>query len=192
MPFITEEIWQALPHEGDYLMLQQWPEHHANLDFPEEEKAMELIMDAIRAIRARRAEMNVPPSKKAQLTISTLEQAVFHQGIPFLKRLAYASDVKIVEATDAVDTQGMVVVTTHAARLYLPLAELVDLEKEKARIAKELDKNRKELDKLETKLNNPGFVNKAPAQVVEAERERAGKLKALLAKLEESSAALNG
>ena len=84
----------------------------------------------------------------------------------------------------------MVVVTTHAARLYLPLAELVDLEKEKARIQKELDKNRKELDKLETKLNNPGFVNKAPAQVVEAERERAGKLKALLVKLEESAAAL--
>ena len=190
MPFITEEIWQALPHEGDYLMLQQWPEHHVNLDFPEEEKAMELIMDAIRGIRARRAEMNVPPSKKAQLTVSTLEQAVFHQGIPFLKRLAYASDVKVVEATDEVDAQGMVVVTTHAARLYLPLAELVDLEKEKARIAKELDKNRKELDKLETKLNNPGFVNKAPAQVVEAERERADKLKALLVKLEESAAAL--
>ena len=190
MPFITEEIWQALPHEGDYLMLQQWPEHHANLDFPEEEKAMELIMDAIRAIRARRAEMNVPPSKKAQLTVSTLEQAVFTQGTPFLKRLAYASDVKVVAATDTVDAQGMVVVTTHAARLYLPLAELVDLEKEKARIQKELDKNRKELDKLETKLNNPGFVNKAPAQVVEAERERAGKLKALLVKLEESAAAL--
>ncbi|WP_191435201.1 valine--tRNA ligase, partial [Flavonifractor sp. An112] len=190
MPFITEEIWQALPHEGDYLMLQQWPEHHANLDFPEEEKAMELIMDAIRAIRARRAEMNVPPSKKAQLTVSTLEQAVFHQGTPFLKRLAYASDVKVVEATDTVDAQGMVTIATHAARLYLPLAELVDLEKEKARIQKELDKNRKELDKLETKLNNPGFVNKAPAQVVEAERERANKLKALLVKLEESAAAL--
>ena len=190
MPFITEEIWQALPHEGDYLMLQQWPEHHAALDFPEEEKAMELIMDAIRAIRARRAEMNVPPSKKAQLTISTLEQAVFHQGIPFLKRLAYASDVQVVEATREMDTQGMVTVTTHAARLYLPLAELVDLEKEKARIAKELDKNRKELDKLETKLNNPGFVNKAPAQVVEAERERADKLRALLVKLEESAKTL--
>lgn len=88
------------------------------------------------------------------------------------------------------DTQGMVTVTTHAARLYLPLAELVDLEKEKARIAKELDKNRKELDKLETKLNNPGFVNKAPAQVVEAERERADKLRALLVKLEESAKTL--
>lgn len=190
MPFITEEIWQALPHEGDYLMLQQWPEHHVNLDFPEEEKAMELIMDAIRAIRARRAEMNVPPSKKAQLTISTLEQAVFTQGTPFLKRLAYASDVKVVEATEEVDTQGMVAIATHAARLYLPLAELVDLDKERARIQKELDKNRKELDKLETKLNNPGFVNKAPANVVEAERERADKLKALLVKLEESAAAL--
>ena len=195
MPFITEEIWQALPHEGDYLMLQQWPEHHVSLDFPEEEKAMELIMDAIRAIRARRAEMNVPPSKKAQLTISTLEQAVFHQGIPFLKRLAYASDVTVVGVADAgssdeMRAQGMVEIMTHAARLFLPLAELVDLEKEKARIQKELDKNRKELDKLETKLNNPGFVNKAPAQVVEAERERANKLKALLVKLEESAAAL--
>ena len=191
MPFITEEIWQALPHEGDYLMLQQWPEHHVSLDFPEEEKAMELIMDAIRAIRARRAEMNVPPSKKAQLTISTLEQAVFTQGTPFLKRLAYASDVKAVEATKEVDAQGMVAIATHAARLYLPLAELVDLDKERARIQKELDKNRKELDKLETKLNNPGFVNKAPANVVEAERERADKLKALLVKLEESAAALD-
>ena len=190
MPFITEEIWQALPHQGDYLMLQQWPEHHANLDFPEEEKAMELIMDAIRAIRARRAEMNAPPSKKAQLTVSTLEQAVFHQGIPFLKRLAYASDVTVVEATQEVDAQGMVTVATHAARLYLPLAELVDLDKERARIQKELDKNRKELDKLEAKLNNPGFVNKAPANVVEAERERAGKLRDLLVKLEESAAAL--
>lgn len=195
MPFITEEIWQALPHEGDYLMLQQWPEHRAGLDFPEEEKAMELIMDAIRGVRARRAEMNVPPSKKAQLTVSTLERDVFTQGIPFLKRLAYASDVTVVGVADAgsdeaMTAQGMVTVTTHAARIFMPLAELVDLEKEKARIQKELDKNRKELDKLETKLANPGFVNKAPAQVVEAEQERAEKLRALIAKLEESAAAL--
>ena len=195
MPFITEEIWQALPHEGDYLMLQQWPEHRAGLDFPQEEKAMELIMDAIRGVRARRAEMNVPPSKKAQLTVSTLERDVFTQGIPFLKRLAYASDVTVVGVADAgsddaMTAQGMVTVTTHAARIFMPLAELVDLEKEKARIQKELDKNRKELDKLETKLQNSGFVNKAPAQVVEAEKERAEKLRALIAKLEESAAAL--
>ena len=178
MPFITEEIWQALPHSGDYLMLQQWPQHRAELDFPEEEKAMELIMDAIRGVRARRAEMNVPPSKKAQLTVSTLERAVFEQGIPFLKRLAYASDVTVEGVTDAgsddaMTAQGMVTVTTHAARLFMPLAELVDLEKEKARIEKELKKNRAELDKLEAKLGNPGFVNKA-----------------LLSKLEESAASM--
>ena len=192
MPFITEEIWQALPHSGDYLMLQQWPQHRAELDFPEEEKAMELIMDAIRGVRARRAEMNVPPSKKAQLTVSTLERAVFEQGIPFLKRLAYASDVTVegvadAGSDDAMTAQGMVTVTTHAARLFMPLAELVDLEKEKARIEKELKKNRAELDKLEAKLVNPGFVNKAPAHVVEAEQDRAEKLRALLAKLEESA-----
>ena len=191
MPFITEEIWQALPHSGDYLMLQQWPQHRAEL----EEKAMELIMDAIRGVRARRAEMNVPPSKKAQLTVSTLERAVFEQGIPFLKRLAYASDVTVEGVTDAgsddaMTAQGMVTVTTHAARLFMPLAELVDLEKEKARIEKELKKNRAELDKLEAKLGNPGFVNKAPAHVVEAEQDRAEKLRALLAKLEESAASM--
>ena len=195
MPFITVEIWQALPHSGDYLMLQQWPQHRAELDFPEEEKAMELIMDAIRGVRARRAEMNVPPSKKAQLTVSTLERAVFEQGIPFLKRLAYASDVTVEGVTDAgsddaMTAQGMVTVTTHAARLFMPLAELVDLEKEKARIEKELKKNRAELDKLEAKLGNPGFVNKAPAHVVEAEQDRAEKLRALLAKLEESAASM--
>ena len=195
MPFITEEIWQALPHSGDYLMLQQWPQHRAELDFPEEEKAMELIMDAIRGVRARRAEMNVPPSKKAQLTVSTLERAVFEQGIPFLKRLAYASDVTVEGVTDAgsddaMTAQGLVTVTTHAARLFMPLAELVDLEKEKARIEKELKKNRAELDKLEAKLGNPGFVNKAPAHVVEAEQDRAEKLRALLAKLEESAASM--
>ena len=195
MPFITEEIWQALPHSGDYLMLQQWPQHRAELDFPEEEKAMELIMDAIRGVRARRAEMNVPPSKKAQLTVSTLERAVFEQGIRFLKRLAYASDVTVegvadAGSDDAMTAQGMVTVTTHAARLFMPLAELVDLEKEKARIEKELKKNRAELDKLEAKLGNPGFVNKAPAHVVEAEQDRAEKLRALLAKLEESAASM--
>ena len=195
MPFITEEIWQALPHSGDYLMLQQWPQHRAELDFPEEEKAMELIMDAIRGVRARRAEMNVPPSKKAQLTVSTLERAVFEQGIPFLKRLAYASDVTVegvadAGSDDAMTAQGMVTVTTHAAPNLMPLAELVDLKKEKARIEKELKKNRAELDKLEAKLGNPGFVNKAPAHVVEAEQDRAEKLRALLAKLEESAASM--
>ena len=120
---------------------------------------------------------------------------MFAAGIPFFQRLASASEVEVtgvsgVGSSDEMRQKGMVEVITHAARIFMPLAELVDLEKEKARIQKELDKNRKELDKLETKLQNPGFVNKAPAQVVEAERERAGKLRALIVKLEESAAAL--
>ncbi|BFK86147.1 valine--tRNA ligase [Pseudoflavonifractor sp. DSM 107456] len=185
MPYITEEIWQALPHQGDYLMLQQWPEYHAELSFPQEEKAMELIMDAIRAVRTRRAEMNVPPSKKAHLTVATQEQAVFEAGIPFLKRLASASEVEVVPAAEARQEAGQVVIATHVAQISIPLGELVDLEKEKARVQKELDKNRKMLSGLEGKLQNPGFVSKAPANVVEAERERAEKLRALIEKLEE-------
>ena len=195
MPFLTEEIWQALPHDGDYLMLQKWPEHHVELDFPQEEKAMELIMDAIGAVRTRRSEMNVPPSKKAHLTVATLEREVFEAGIPFLKRLAYASDVTITGMSGAgsdgeENTKGMVTVITHAARISMPMAELVDMEKEKARLEKQLGKDKAELDKLNTKLNNPGFVNKAPANVVEAERERAEKLAAVIAKLEEQLAGM--
>ena len=101
MPFITEEIWQALPHEGDFLMLSDWPQAKAELSFPEEEQAMERIMDAIRAIRTRRSEMNVPPSKKAHLTMATGEEKVFTLGVPFLKKLAYASEVVIVPADQA-------------------------------------------------------------------------------------------
>ncbi|USF26543.1 Valine--tRNA ligase [Firmicutes bacterium ASF500] len=185
MPFITEEIWQALPHEGDFLMLQDWPAASAGMDFPAEEKAMELIMDAIRAVRARRNEMNVPPSKKARLTVATGEGEVFTLGVPFLKKLAYASEVEVVPAGQAPDAAGMVAVVTHAAQLFIPLGELVDLEKEKARMEKELKKQSAELDKLNAKLNNPGFVNKAPAQVVEAEKERAAQLTELVAKLKE-------
>ena len=195
MPFLTEEIWQALPHDGDFLMLQKWPEHHVELDFPQEEKAMELIMDAIGAVRTRRSEMNVPPSKKAHLTVATLEREVFEAGIPFLKRLAYASDVTITGMSGAgsdgeENTKGMVTVITHAARISMPMAELVDMEKEKARLEKQLGKDKAELDKLNTKLQNPGFVNKAPANVVEAERERAEKLANLIAKLEEQLAGM--
>ncbi len=190
MPFITEEIWQALPHEEgvgeqDFLMLQSWPEYSKTMDSPQEEKAMELIMDAIRAVRTRRAEMNVPPSKKAQITVATGEGEVFQLGVPFLKKMGYASEVKIVSADQAPAAAGQVTVVTHAAQLFIPLAELVDLEKEKARMEKELQKNTQELQKLNTKLQNPGFVNKAPAHVVQAEQERAAQLTELVAKLED-------
>ncbi|MEA4933606.1 MAG: valine--tRNA ligase [Lawsonibacter sp.] len=190
MPFITEEIWQALPRQTevggeDFLMLSAWPKADQALSFPEEERAMELMMDAIRAIRTRRSEMNVPPSKKAHLTVVTGESKVFALGVPFLKKLAYSSDVTIVSAEQTVETAGMVTVVTHAAQMFIPMGELVDLTKEKARLEKEMKKNAEELDKLNAKLNNPGFVNKAPANVVGAERERAGKLAELVQKLKE-------
>ncbi len=189
MPFITEEIWQALPHETDckekFLMLQSWPEYQEDLAFPQEEKSVEILMDAVKAVRARRSEMNVPPSKKAHLTIATGEEATFTAGIPFLKRLGYASDVTVVPADQEEAAKGQVTVVTHAAKLSMPLAELVDLEKEKARIAKELKKNKGELEKLDKKLSNPGFLAKAPENVVAAEKERAEKLTALIAQLEE-------
>ena len=189
MPFITEEIWQALPHEGDFLMLQDWPKYSEAMSFPTEEKAMELIMDAIRAIRGRRSEMNVPPSKKAHLTVATMERETFTLGVPFLKKLAYASQVEIVPFAEAkadadAAQAGQVSIVTHAAQLSIPLGELVDLEKEKARVEKELKKQSAELEKLNAKLNNPGFVNKAPEHVVAAEKERAVQLTELVAKLE--------
>ena len=195
MPFLTEEIWQSLPHEGDFLMLQQWPEYRESLNFSAEEKAVDLLIDVTRTVRGKRSELNVPPSKKAHLTISTAETQVFTQGIPLLKRLAYASDVTVVgvaEGPVSADAakSGLVEVITHAARVFMPLAELVDLEKEKARIQKELGQKKGQLAGLEAKLSNPGFLAKAPEQVVAAEKERLESLKALIAKLEESAAGL--
>ena len=189
MPFITEEIWQALPHEGEFLMLQKWPEYREDLSFPEEERALELVMEAIGAVRVRRSEMNVPPSKRAHLTVVTDQKKVFELGVPFLKRLAYADEVTITDTVPA-DAAAQVSAVTHECKLFMPMSDLVDLEKEKARMEKELGKTKGELAGLEGKLANPGFVNKAPAAVVEAEKERAEKLKALIEKLEESLAAL--
>ena len=189
MPFITEEIWQALPHEGDYLMLQSWPEYDETLDFAAEESAMEEVMDAIKAIRARRSDMNVPPSRKAELTVVTADAAVFTAGVPFLQRLAGASEVEITAEAPA-DVSGLVSVVTASAKLYIPLAELVDLEAERARLAKEIEKAEKYLAGIEKKLSNEKFVSKAPEAVVQREREIMEKTRALIAQLRESAAAL--
>ncbi len=195
MPFITEEIWQALPHKGDFLMLQDWPTVDQALDFPQEEKSMETIMEAVNAVRTRRGEMNVPPSRKVGLTVATADKAVFEAGAPFFRRLASASAVTVVGVEEAGSSEemtkaGMVEVITHAARVFMPLAELVDLEQEKARLDKEIAKAQKDLDSLKVKLDNPGFVNKAPANVVQAERERQEKLTALLEKLTQQRGAM--
>ena len=170
-------------------MLQSWPVADPAWADTQAKEAMEAVMDVIRAIRARRAEMNVPPSKKAALTLVTSAGDIFKAGEAHLKRLAWCSSVT-VQADDLTDTAGMVCDVTHLAKAYLPLAELVDIEKEKARLTKDLGKKQGELKGLEAKLSNPGFLSKAPEAVVAGERDRAEKLKALIAKLEEQLTAM--
>ena len=185
MPFITEEIWQAIPHEGDALIIAKWPEVRSDLNFPAEESAMESIMDAIRAVRNRRAEMNVPPSKKSALYIVTEKQDVFNQGKAFILKLAYAEELFVSDQAPA-NADDMVSCVTHDAAMYMPMDQLLDLEKELQRIEKELTKAQKNLEGVEKKLSNPGFLEKAPEQVVASEREKADKLRALIAQLEDS------
>jgi valyl-tRNA synthetase len=189
MPFITEEIWQALPHTGETLMIEKYPEYSDALAFPVDESNFEIIMAAVRAIRVRRAEMNVPPSKKPHLIIVTDKTSVFEAGRIYLSKLAYAGELTI-SAVPPSDTEGMVTVVTEEAKLYMPLAELVDLEKERERIQKELKKAQEDLTKTEAKLQNESFTAKAPANVVAAERERVEKTKALIENLTESLKAL--
>lgn len=193
MPFITEEIYQALPHtaedKGEFIMLQKWPEYRDELSFPQEEEAMGLIIDAITAIRARRNEMNVAPSKKVHYTIATAHADTFARGIPFFKRLASASDVTVADA-NIPTPDGSIEVVTHAARVLMPLAELVDFEKELARIAKEKANAEKQLAGIENKLSNQGFLAKAPEAVINGAREDAAKLRALIEKLDASAAAM--
>ena len=188
MPFITEEIWQAIPHEGKFIMASDWPVWRDELAFPQDEESMELIKDAITAIRARRAEMNVPANKRVNMTISTQRQDVFTAGIPFFGRLAGAEGVTVSDTVDegAMEREGMVEVVTHAARIFIPLAELVDFEKELARIAKEKENCLKQIAMFEGKLSNEAFVSRAPEKVVAEQREKLEKNRALLAQLEES------
>ena len=189
MPFITEEVWQALPYEGETLMIQSWPTPNPALDFVKEERDFNMVVEAIRAIRARRAELGVAPSKKARLNIQTDYASVFAQGAPFLQRLASASHVEI---GNSFDPAGSVQVITDAARIFIPMAELLDLDKERARLEKEKAAAQNEIASIEKKLQNQGFVAKAPAAVVEAEREKLRKASERLAKIEESLAELPG
>ena len=189
MPFITEEIWQSIPHEGNALIVAKWPEYSEALNFKAEKDMMESVMDAIRAIRNRRTEMNVPPSKKAALFVLTSKPQIFAEGEGFLQRLAYADEVKLLDAEPA-DLNGLVTITTADAKLYIPMGQLVDVAKEVERITKELEKNKKFLASLESKLSNEKFVGRAPEAVVAAEREKAAKTADLIAQLEESLAAM--
>ena len=185
MPFITEEIWQALPHEGDALMMQSYPVYDGSLNFPEDETSFGMVMDAIKAVRARRAEMNVPPSRKSRLIIVTDKAKAFNDGEKFICKLAYASGIE-VRAELPESTDGMVSVITDNARMFMPMAELVDLEKERTRMEKELANAKKQLDGQIAKLANENFVSRAPEKVVNVEREKKAKLEALIENLEES------
>ena len=176
MPFITEEIWQTIPHDTDSktVMLEKYPEYDPSLDFPSEAEEMMKVMEAITAIRTQRNEMNVPPSKKAKLFIATAIPETFGNGEQFFKKLASASEVEI---SDSFDIDGAVTVVTSDAKIYIPMEELVDKEAELKRLNKELKQVEKMLAQDEGKLNNPGFMSKAPEKVIEkikgqAEKER--------------------
>ncbi len=187
MPFITEEIWQTIPHDGESIMISAWPEFDEALSFTADEAEMERIMTAVRAIRNRRAEMNVPPSKKAKVYIATAHKATFELGGVFMQKLASASDVEIA---DAFEIDGAVCIVTQDAKIYIPMGELVDFEAEKARLNKELAAVQKDLDFVNNKLSNENFVAKAPANVVSAQREQAAKYAEKIAMLKESIAKL--
>ncbi|MBQ9937082.1 MAG: valine--tRNA ligase [Oscillospiraceae bacterium] len=183
MPFITEEIWQALPHKGETLMLEKYPEYNSNLDFPNEASEFEKIMDVIKAVRNRRSEMNVPPSKKAKVYIDTKFADTFNQGVSFIEKLAFASEVII---DDGISLEGATQVITDAATVYIPTEELVDFEKELIRLNKELSDAKKDYDVISSKLNNENFVSRAPQNVVEAEKLKLSKIIERIKKVEES------
>ena len=189
MPFLTEEIYQALPHTGEALIVEAYPVYDPALAFPGEAADFELVMEAIRAVRARRAEMNVPPSRKSHLIIATDRPAAFELGQAYIRKLAYAEAVSVrTEAPE--DTGGMVSVVTGNARMFMPMADLVDLEAERARLGKALANAEKGLQAQHAKLANPNFVSRAPEKVVNAEREKQANLEALIANLKESLARL--
>ncbi len=187
MPFITEEIWQALPHEGGALVVAPWPAVESALSFPEEEKEMERLMEAIRAVRNRRAEMNVPPSRRALVYVETGYRDTFEKGAPFLCRLASASEVRV---GDAFDLPGAVSIVTPDATIKIPMDELVDKAAERARLQKERENVQKQLDGVLSRLENKAFTDKAPESVVAGARENAARLKDKIALLDQSLEAL--
>lgn len=184
MPFITEEIWQTLPHTGESIMISDWPKADSALNFAAEEAEMSRIMTAIKAVRNRRAEMNVAPSKKAKIFIETAYADTFSKGTVFFKRLASASEVEVAAHFD--DMDSAVSIITESARLYIPMDELVDFKAELARLNKEKAGVQKELDFVNNKLNNENFVNKAPAAVVEGQRQAKAQLEEKMALILES------
>ncbi len=190
MPFITEEIFCALPTGEETIMTSQWPLYTDALSFPEEEKKMAVICDAIKSVRNIRTEMNVPPSRRASMIIVTDNKPLFESGIAFYEKLAGAKDVVVTDSEDNVP-EGAVSVIVEGAKIFMPMDELIDTEKEIARLTKEKERLEAEIDRVEKKLANKGFVEKAPAKLIEEEKEKGIKYKEMYEKVLEALSKLN-
>ena len=184
MPFITEEIYQAIPHDDESIMISKWTEFDEKLSFTADEAEMERIMKAIRAIRNRRSEMNIPPSRKATVYIETAFADTFNMGVDFVKRLASANEVIVGNSFDALG--NTVTIITDDAKIFIPMGDLVDFEAERKRLEKELAQAQDKLDFINKKLSNPGFVNKAPEKVVAQNKADAAKLEEKIANIKNS------
>lgn len=192
MPFVTEEIFTSIQSEEETIMLSKWPQYSEEFNFADDEKAIELMKEAIKSIRNIRAEMNVAPSKKANvIVVSDNEEvrSIFEKGKVFFAPLAYASDV-IVQADKTGISDDAVSTAIHNGVIYMPFAELVDIAKEKERLAKEKEKLIKEVERVEKKLSNQGFVSKAPEKVINEEKAKLEKYSSMLKSVEEQIARL--
>ncbi|MCU7652797.1 valine--tRNA ligase [Acutalibacter sp. LFL-21] len=188
MPFVTEEIWQSLPHQGQALIVAPWPEYEESRAFPQAEAEMKKVMELITAVRTRRSEMNVPPSKKAHLAIEAADTAAFEAEKEAIARLAYCSGVEVAQSVP--QAEGSVTVVTAACRAYLPMDDLVDKKAETARLTKELEGAKKQLATAEAKLQNEKFISKAPQKVIDGVKDNAEKLREKVWGIEEALAAL--
>ena len=186
MPFITEEIWQTLPHSGESIMISAFPVYKEELSFEAEEQGMSALIEAIKVLRNRRAELNVVPSRKAKVFIKTDKAELFGAGKVFFQKLASASEVELVG--EDFDGEGMVQAITFDAVLYLPMEELVDMAAEKERLAKELETVKSEIARAKGKLENASFVERAPQKLVDAEKEKLQKFTEKAAEIEKALA----
>ncbi len=187
MPYITEEIWQVLTNESGPIMISQFPQYDEKLSFINEEDDFGKIIEAIKAVRARRTEMNVPPSVKAKIFIETQNKSLFEKCSVFFEKLASASEIEVSEKYEIEDA---VTAVTDSARLFIPMNELVDKDKELARLEKEKAKVQKDIDFLGGKLSNEGFLAKAPEKLIEAEKAKLARAEEKMAKIVQSMAAL--
>ncbi|MDF2570594.1 MAG: valS [Sporomusa sp.] len=174
MPFITEAIWQSLPHQGISIMTASWPLEDSKLESPQDELLMGVIMETIKSVRNMRAEVNVHPGKKSEVILKIASDELKTQmeaNIGYIKTLAAAEPVSIL-VNDAVIPENAMTAVVSGIEIYLPLKGLIDVEKETARLNKELDSLDKEVSRIAGKLNNPGFTAKAPAEVIEKEKAK--------------------